>query len=235
MSVSNIDAPLVVNGGAGTNSSTSTTRLDATGDTLVLTSSRIDGLDLYSDAPAPWDGIGYSSIASLNLRLGSGGDLIRVRSTSAATTIESRGGNDTFDVSSDAPTNAGSLDLIAGALTLDGGTSTTGDVAMFSDRGDVTGDTGTLTSSTFTGFSPGVITYLELETLHIDLGSGSDNLLLDSTGAVTTVDGGDGDDVIDVETVDHVTRINGDAGDDTLTVNRQPNALPVTGNGIVAR
>ena len=86
-----------------------------------------------------------------------------------------------------------------------------------------------------TAMTDGRIRYVGFEDLDVELGAASDQLALDSTGAVTDVGGGGGDDVIDVETIDHPTRIDGDGGDDTITVNRQPTALPTTGNGIAAR
>ena len=224
--LSGIDAPLVVNGGGGTDTLDLDDTADGTGDTLVLTSSLIDGLDLHAD------GIGYSSIAELDIRLGSGGDTVNVLSTSAITTIEGRGGNEMFNVSSDAPTNLGSLNDIAGALTLDGGLGG-GDVATLSDFGDATGDTGTLTSSSLTGFSPAVITYLGLETLHVDLGSGGDDLTMSSVhGGVTTVDAGAGNDDVSLHSspASATITINGDGGDDWIEVQATAGAVTISGN-----
>ncbi len=68
--LSGIDAPLTVNGGSGSNTLDLDDTNDDTGDTLVLTSALIDGLDLHAD------GIAYSSIAELDIRLGSGGDTV---------------------------------------------------------------------------------------------------------------------------------------------------------------
>ena len=116
---------------------------------------------------------------------------------------------------------------LAGQAGRDLGSLTVDDAALVSVPGGTA-------SAVPTAMSDGRIHYVGFEDLDLELGAASDQLALDSTGAVTTVGGGAGDDVIDVETIDHVTRIDGDGGDDTLTVNRQPTALPATGNGIAA-
>ena len=66
--VSEIDAPLVVNGGAGTNSLDLDDTVDTTGDTLVLTSSLSTASTCTRTASATL------GIGELDIRLGSGGD-----------------------------------------------------------------------------------------------------------------------------------------------------------------
>ncbi len=64
-------------------------------------------------------------------------------------------------------------------------------------------DTGTLAFDTLTGYSPAVITYLNLETLDLDLGAGANNLTIVSPGAATVnVNSGATSDVVD----DHLDR-----------------------------
>ena len=95
----------------------------------------------------------------------------------------------------------------------------------------VSADFGELTDTTITGLgmSPdrviggrlfaGGITYVNLEMLQIDLGSGSDRLLIHSThGGATLVNAAKGDDQVHVRTVGGPTTINGQLGDDTISV-----------------
>ena len=197
---------------------------DTTADVLLVTSGLVTGLDMHAD------GIDYTGVEQLDIRLGSGGDEVSVRSTSAVTTIEGRGGNDVFSVSSDAPTNLGSLDLIAGALTLAGGDGT--DVGRFSDIGDSTGDTGTQTSTSLTGFSPAVITYSGIEDLDLQTGSGVDTVTLTFTeAAVIRVEGTEGADLITMTTapVGADITINGQGGDDRIVILASAGTLTVDG------
>ncbi len=113
--VDRVLAPLRVTAGAGTDRLDVEDTTDTTGDALLVTSGLVSGLDMHPT------GIRYSGLEQLDVRTGSGADLVSVRSTSAVTTIESRGGDDVFHVSSDAPADLGSLDGIAFALTLLGG------------------------------------------------------------------------------------------------------------------
>ncbi|MBY5161789.1 choice-of-anchor D domain-containing protein [Salsipaludibacter albus] len=210
--VSTIDAPLDLDGGTGTDSLDVDDTSDTSGDTLLVTKTLLDGLDLHPD------GIAYTGFATIDVRLGSGGDTIDVQGTSGVTTIEARGGNDIFNVSSDAGTNAGSLVDIDADLVLDGGTGTS-DLATISDRADTTGDTGSLTNDTFTGYSNGDITYLALETLNLDLGSGDDRLTVVSVhGGVTTIDLGAGADDLALQSAPtgSTVTIHGEAGDDDV-------------------
>jgi acrosin len=89
-------------------------------------------------------------------------DTFNVRSTSASftsTTIQGNGGNDAINVSSDAPTNNGNLDNIAGVLSLNLGNGTGAQSIVVSDFSAAAGNTVTLTNSTITGLAPVTITY----------------------------------------------------------------------------
>ena len=138
-------------------------------------------------------GIGYAGIEALNIQLGQGGDTLNVVSTYllAVTTIRAGPGSDTINVSSDAPTNSGTLSGIAGHLIVDGQTGT-GDTLNVSDAGDIFGQTGNLTSTDLTGLGTAGIAYSNLEQLHITLGSGSDTFTIQSTLPATTLNTGNG-------------------------------------------
>ena len=106
-------------------------------------------------------------------------------------------------------------------------------MATLSDFGDATGDTGTLTASTLTGFSPAVITYHGLETLNLDLGSADDDLTMASVhGGVTTVDASGGNDDVSLHSSPSTATItiNGDGGDDWIEIQATAGAVTISGN-----
>jgi len=76
--------------------------------------------------------------AGITVMGGTGGNTFNVQATSAffTTAIDSGSGNDTINVSSDAPTNSGNLDGIGGALSLDVGAGTNS--INLSDSGQAT-------------------------------------------------------------------------------------------------
>ncbi|MFC1859388.1 beta strand repeat-containing protein, partial [Thermodesulfobacteriota bacterium] len=92
----------------------------------------------------------------VTIKLGSGHDLLAVKSTQASTILETGGGNDTINVRSD----IFSLDDIHGALHVDvqGGTY---NVLQVSDAKDPDADADVvITASSITGLAPAPITYL---------------------------------------------------------------------------
>ena len=192
--VNGIAGSVSVIGGAGSDS----LYLDETGDSSstgnngTLTASTITGLGLGA-------GLSYSAQELVQIALGAGGTEFAVRGTSTQTTVDTGGGNDTIDVSSDAPTNLGSLGQLAGHLTIDGQGSGT-DTLNISDFGDVVAGSGRLTSTDFTGFGTAGISYANVESLNIQLGQGGDELDITSTylSAVTTIRAGPGSDTVNV-------------------------------------
>ena len=67
-------------------------------------------------------GITYGTVEHLEISLGDDGTQFNVLSTNAGTDtlLQTGGGDDTINVSSNAPTNTGTVDLIAGHLTIQG-------------------------------------------------------------------------------------------------------------------
>ena len=108
-------------------------------------------------------GITYGTVEHLEISLGDDGTQFNVLSTNAGTDtlLQTGGGDDTINVSSNAPTNTGTVDLIAGHLTIqgEGGTDTTN----VNDSGDTGANTGTLTATDLTGLDMGAsgITYAD--------------------------------------------------------------------------
>src|SRR5262249_55386854 len=162
------------------------------------------------------------------------GDVFNVRSTAAnaATMINGNGGDDTINISSDAPTNNGNLDGIAGTLTVDAGSGA--NTLVISDFGQTStpNSNAVLTSNQLTGFAgPTNATVIQFAatggTLALTLrGSDAlpDTITVQSTAAnvTTTINSGGGDDTLNVQATGGTTTINAGAGNDTINVGSAP-------------
>lgn len=233
--VNGINAPLTLNG----DSDFDTLNVDDTGDTAsntgTLTATTVNGLGMAA-------GIGYGTLESLNIHLGSGSDTftimsthlgatvletnagndtVNVRTISAATTVNAGSGDDTINVGGLAPVVGGTVDGIAALLTVNGNDPASGsDVLNVDDTGDTGPNTGTLTATTITGLGmAGSISYGTIETLNIDLGSGGDTFTIASTHAgTTTLNSNAGGDTVNVQTISGETTVNTGSEDDTINV-----------------
>ena len=195
---------------------------DITGGNGAITSSTVTGLGLGA-------GVTYTGIEHLQIALGLGDTTLDVTSTNGDgdvpagatdTVLLLGGGNDTVNVSSNAPTNTGTVNAILGHLTIDG-QGGAADTVNVSDWADASDNTGSLTSTSLTGLGmgPSGITYAGLEFLNIDLGSGSDDFTIVSThGGQTTLDTRDGGDTVNVRTIDGHTIVTTGAGADLVLV-----------------
>ena len=189
----------------------------------LLTSTRLAGLGMAA-------GIHYANLEKLNIGLGSGSDTFTIASTcDGVTTVSAGGGDDVITVGSGAPAGGGTVSLIAGPLTVDGGNGA--DSLIVDDTGDTAPNSGLLTSRKITGLDMAAgVDYANLETLDIRLGAGNDTLAVESTIAgATTIGSGGGDDVIAVGTIAPARggtleaiagplTIDGDEGENTLSV-----------------
>jgi hypothetical protein len=193
---------------------------NTTGRSGTLTASTLTGLGMSGS-------ISYSAVELLDLRLGSGPDVLRIKSISAVTKVNTGSGDDQINVWNDANQLAG----IAQVLTIDAGDPTASDSLTISDTGTNTATTGTLTGSTLLLSSmPGSITYSHVETLTISLGSGGDTFVIASThAAMTVLNAGPGNDTVTAETIAGVTTINGEADVDTINVRTINAATTVNG------
>ncbi|HRI80895.1 MAG TPA: hypothetical protein PLF88_00510, partial [Opitutaceae bacterium] len=240
-----------VNGIAGlltvTGGGTDTLNVDDTGDgaanTGTLTGTTLTGLGMTS-------GIAYSSIETLNINLGAGGDTFTIASTSAGVTnLNANDGNDTINVrattgatnintgagtnvvnaGSLTPATNGNVNAIAGLVTVTGDGT---DTLNVDDTGDGAANTGTLTGTTLTGLGmTSGIAYTGIETLNINLGSGDDTFTIVSTHVgTTTVNSGGGADRINVRTIAGETTINAGAGADNIYVGTNAGAGDTGGN-----
>ena len=178
---------------------------------VVITSSQISGL-----APAL---ISYSTTGSfINVQLTAGmnNDVFSILSTSAAVSgmiVDGDDGNDTFNVSSNAPTNTGNLDGIAGLLELRGGNGA--NTIVISDQNSSTANASVVVNDFsvvgLAGPTDGVlIAFSTIGTLDLTI-RGSDNA----------------DDSFHIEAMDsNVTlAVHTGAGDDTVDVGNAANSL----------
>ncbi|MBC1253909.1 hypothetical protein GNE54_00490, partial [Trichormus variabilis V5] len=224
LAANGIAAALTINGGSETDTITINDSGDTAANTGTLTSTTITGLSSGT--------ITYGTAETLNINLGTGADTLTVSSTGAATTINANGGNDTLNVQAianattlnadagDDVINVGggtpnTVNAIAAALTINGGADT--DTITINDSGDTANNTGTLTATALTGLGSNGITYGTVETLNINLGSGSNNLTVQGVSAATTITGGSGNDTINASAINQAIAIYGNAGNDNIT------------------
>ena len=131
-----------------------------------------------------------------------GADTFNVRTTGAASAVTLNGGADadTFNIGSLAPGAGGVLTGISGVLTVNGdSTGTNSDVLNVDVTGAATGQTGTITTTTISGFGMlGSIAYGTLEGINVNLSPGDDIFNIRGIGAPTIVSGGFGSDRFNV-------------------------------------
>jgi acrosin len=157
----------------------------------------------------------------LALDLGAGADTVNVQSLSKAATINGGSGNDTFNVSSDAPTNQGTLNNINGTLTVNAGTGA--NVLDVSDYGQTSlTDNVTVTPTSITGFAGSskgtAINYGGTFSSVILTGSHTDANTFNVSGStVAVLQGGNGNDTFSLANGAGAKSIDGGAGTNTLS------------------
>ncbi len=152
------------------------------------------------------------------------GDTFNIGTVVSSTpmTVTANGKNNTFNVGSTAPTTGGIVDNIQGALTIVGDAGGTATLNV-DDTGSTGVKSGTLTSTALTGLNMGSsgITYSNLANLNINLGSGGNTFLIQSTAATTStsLNSGTGADTVNVQTTAGPTTVNTGGGSNANTVN----------------
>ncbi|HUG70264.1 MAG TPA: CHRD domain-containing protein, partial [Pirellulaceae bacterium] len=114
------------------------------GKIIDITSTTIDGITGNTSGTADITYGAGDQVETLNIFTADNagfGEIVNVRSTRSGSTYQllTQGGNDTVNVSSDAPVNAGNLNGIDGQLNINTGAGI--DTLNLSDLGDVAGDT----------------------------------------------------------------------------------------------
>lgn len=193
----------------------------------LATAGRLDSGDLvgsFTTEPIFFSGFGMgrfgvilSSVAAVDIKLGSGADKLIVQNTSLApTTIDSGAGNDvitiratrgTLAVTTGAgndivnfggdPATGNVVAFILGTVTLDAGAQTGKDILNVNDIGSG-GSTGQLSLTTLTGLGMGAaVNYSGFEAVTINLGAGDDTFTLDpGTRLYTVLKPGRGNNII---------------------------------------
>ena len=205
-------ATLAVNLGSGGDNLTITNTSAAT---TVNAGSGNDTLTLQND----------SNPTTINT--GNGNDIVNIQKTGATTGVNTGTGADTVNIGSNAPGGNGVLANINGAVTVTGGGNT---ALNIDDTGNINPASGTLSSSSLTGFSPAPINYSNLASLSLSLGSGGNALTIASTPAPTTVNSGSGNDTVTLVSTVSPTTINTQGGNDNVYI-RSTNAATTVNTG----
>ena len=179
----------------------------STGDALVLDDSGNTGVGGGSLTAGSVSGFGmtgridYIEIENMGVALGSGDNTINIAATVAGTTTTLTGGagNDTFNISSDPYSSAGTLDGIRGDLVLLGGGGI--NTINLNDQGNTSGRTAVITGNSIIGMTgdaggSGIITFAASDGfsggINILNGSGGDTLTVGNIlpGTATIIRGG---------------------------------------------
>jgi trimeric autotransporter adhesin len=159
----------------------------------------------------------------------------------APVSIQSQGGDDLIRIGSQStPTSntGGTVNSISALLTIDGGSGA--DQLQVDETGDVSDNTGVLTQNSITGLGmSNGIQYSALETVEINLGSGSDSFTIASThNGTSNLNTNAGQDTIQVQTIAGATTVNSGSDDDQINVGNtnqtvnQINALLTVAGGL---
>jgi hypothetical protein len=177
----------------------------------------------------------YSSLASLSIANGFGGDTVRVTSTAAGTetSIDAGGGDDQFFVDSNGFLPGGTVDGIKSLLMIHGGPGLSNGLTL-NDMNDATPDVFTMAAGQIGAESGdtlfgagGRLLYDGLATLNVTGGLGGNTIFIRSTAVPTTLNAGFNTDTVHidsngpspdgtVDTIQHALTINGGGGVDQL-------------------
>ena len=230
-----ISARLTLSGGTGNDNLSVDDSGDTTNNIAILNDTQINGLGMNGE-------INYGSFEKLNLKLGSGSDILAVESTHdgetdintgegnenvyveaiyGKTTVRTSSGDDNITVSN----SEQMLDDISARLTLSGGTGN--DNLSVDDSGDTTNNIAILNDTQINGLGMnGEINYGSFEKLNLKLGSGSDILAVESThDGETDINTGEGNENVYVEAIYGKTTVRTSSGDDNITVSNSEQML----------
>jgi hypothetical protein len=156
-----------------------------------------------------------ATMEQFNIMAADGSDSLYLRSTTAgvSTLVDGGNGSDAFTLSSDAPTNQGTLTGIQGSLAIVGGGGS--DSLVVSDAGNFNAGIGFIYATLLAGWGMGAnVQYnhqgTDIEALTFNLGSGNDLVGVASASVAMTINAG--------------------AGNDFLTIN-PPSTFPIFFNG----
>lgn len=174
----------------------------------------------------------YDTIETLNINLSHDSGIISIVGLGNdvdTLNVDTGDGFDTINVGS----IANGLAPLGATATINLTGSLKNDTLNIHDDHNAANDSYTLTNKTFDKTSFGLINYDTIEFFNVAAGSGNNNIDIDSTGAVTFVDGGSGKDVFNVSTGNISTllgalTVSGGADSDTMLVRDSNFALSTT-------
>jgi hypothetical protein len=199
---------LVGNGNTTLNINDTASTVSKTG---TLSSGSVTGLGT--------DGINYSQIGQVNISLGSGGNTFTVSSDTTPTTLTAGSDSDALSITS-----------FTAPITVNGSETAS---LVLDDSADTSTKLVAINGSTVTGFGTSSVTYGNVASLNVVLGSGGDAVAVNGTGgaAVTTVTGNAAGQTFSVVPTGGVLQapltLTG-AGTDPLTINDAADASPAT-------
>jgi hypothetical protein len=195
---------------------------DTTARTVALNSTGIIGLG--------FGGLSYSGLATMNVKLGSGGNTVAVNSTAAGLVTNFNTGSGANSVYLGSNTSSTVMTGFAGALNLTGGGS---DTLSINDSGDPTSQTVTVSPTTVLGLSPAPISYTGSAALTVNLGTGGNTLSITNTHAGTSVavHGGVGNDTLKIVADASPVSLTTGGGSDTVLVQSIAAATSISSSG----
>jgi hypothetical protein len=223
---------LSVIGGAGQNTLFVDDRANNQASSGTLNTTTVQGFGMPM-------GVRYEDISKLELDLGSGDDTLQVLGTqvgltqiktndgtdrvqvqaiSGSVNVHLGIGDDNVHVGSNAPTTGGVLRNIQGALTIEGNGGA--DTLFVDDGSEAQSQQGTLSSNRIEGLGlPQAMIYEGMESLRLELGSGSDGLEVSSThSGVTEIATGSGADQVLIRSTAGTVAVNTGTENDQINI-----------------
>ena len=248
-SVNAIHSLVAIHGGLGKNTALVDDTSDGTGDWVTITETTV-GAGSSDDFFGYQGMLEYHELDDLTIHATGGSDVIKIESIAdrTKTSVYAGRGYDAITVAGPADSGDGSdgdddtwtVDQIHNILTVHGELGI--DQLTVIDTADTTGDRLTVTDSTV-GMDPsdtffgagGGLVYETVEQLRLELGTGNDDVFVQSThmNTETFIYGGDGDDDVVVKNalgtaneIRNLLSVNGQAGHDTMIVDDGNESLP---------
>lgn len=224
------DGSLTYTGSSGANSLT----VSVSGGTYTFTDAA-EAITL-TGMTTGWSGNGTTSVSgpdssvnAINLNLGDGADTVNLRSANDPVTVNGELGTDTINVSSNAPSNTGTLSGIAANVIVHGDAGS--DSVVVSDYSAASGNGSVVvTDSSITGLAGPTDgstisytgTFSRVRVITSNTPGLSEGITVSNTSTPLQVDTNAGSDSIAVRATSNPTTINAGAGNDQLTVSSNP-------------
>ena len=241
-----LQGAVTLNGG-GTDTLVADDSADTAKRTGTLGASTLTGLGM---GPG---GVTYRGVSTLQITLGNGGDTFTIAGTipgtttldtgsgggttdvlaiAGPTTVNSSFASSTINVGSEASGTGGTMAGIAAPLTIVGGQYK--DDLNLDDTGDASNNSVQIAANALTGLGmANGITFGQLSTLTVGLGSGTETVLVTGTpGGQTIVNSGDGATTVNIQATEGASTFNLGSGSGTIDIGSTAPATGGTLSGI---